>query len=203
MRPLLCAFTASVLLGLACPPLAMGEEPDPHAAHRAAMAQQLKRSEATYSLPAVSMVREDGHVVGIQEAIDDGRPVFVNFIYTTCTTICPLSSQVFSQLQARLGADRDKVHLVSISIDPEQDTPARLREYAERFHAGSNWNHYPGTTQASVTVQRAFDAYRGDKMNHTALTLWRPAHAKTWVRLDGFASADTLLNEYHGAHGAP
>ena len=108
---------------------------------------------------------------------------------------------MFAQFQAKLGGDAAKVQLVSFSIDPEEDTPARLVEYAKKFHAGANWNHYTGTLGASVAVQRAFDAYRGDKMNHGPLTLMRAAHSTTWVRLDGFASADDLMMEYHGLLG--
>ncbi len=159
-------------------------------------AQSIRRSEIEYTLPDVRLVRQDGKAVSLKDAIGDDRPVLVNFIYTTCTTICPLSSQVFAQFQSKLGAAKAKVHLVSFSIDPEQDTPARLVEYAQKFHAGPNWEHFTGTVEASVAVQRSFDAYRGDKMNHGPLTLMRAAHGKQWVRFDGFASADELLAEY-------
>jgi protein SCO1/2 len=89
------------------------------------------------------------------------------------------------------------VHLVSISIDPEQDTPERLSEYARRFHAGPEWRFYTGTTQASVAVQRAFEAYRGDKMDHTPATFLRAAPGRPWVRIDGFASSEELAREFH------
>src|ERR1700675_2092318 len=140
-------------------------------------------------------MRDDGKSVDLRDELDDGRPVVVNFIYTSCTTICPMSSQIFEQFQEDLGDARNSVHLVSISIDPEQDTPARLRAYARQFHAGKGWNHYSGTMAASIAVQRAFNAYRGDKMSHVPLTLARAAPGKPWVRFDGFARADDLLAE--------
>jgi len=179
------------------------EGADPHAAHRAMMQQnsQIHRTEAEYTLPDVQLVRQDGRTVALGAALGDDRPVIVNFIYTTCTTICPLSSQVFAQFQARLGDDKAKVHLVSFSIDPEEDTPARLVAYARKFHAGPGWDHYTGTLAASVAVQKAFDAYRGDKMNHGPLTLLRAAHSTKWVRLDGFASAEDVMMEYHALLG--
>jgi protein SCO1/2 len=174
---------------------------DPHAAHRKALSLSVRRSEVGYTMPEVRVVRQDGKAMPLKDALGDDKAVVVNFIYTTCTTICPLSSQVFAQFESKLGDMKSGVHLVSFSIDPEQDTPARLVEYAKKFHAGSNWDHYTGTLDASVAVQKAFDAYRGDKMNHGPLTLMRAAHGKTWVRLDGFASADDLLGEYHGLMG--
>jgi protein SCO1 len=176
---------------------------DSHAAHHQMMEHasqnEVRRLQAAYVVPDLRMVRDDGKTVNLRAEIDDGRPVFVNFIFTTCTTICPVSSQIYSMLQRKLAADAAKVHLVSVSIDPEQDTPPRLREYAMRFHAGKSWSHYTGSVEASVQVQKAFAAYQGDKMNHTPLTLYRAAPGQPWVRLDGFADADQLLAEYRPA----
>ena len=118
----------------------------------------------------------------------------LNFIFTTCTTICPVMSRVFAQLQDKLGRDRC-AHGLDRPFDPEQDTPPRLRDYAAKFHAGPQWRHYTGTTQASVAVQRAFDAYRGDKMSHTPVTFLRAAPGRRWVRIDGFVSSDELARE--------
>jgi protein SCO1/2 len=154
-----------------------------------------RRSMAEYTIPDVTMVREDGKSVNLAAELNDGRPVVLNFVYTSCTTICPMSSQVFEQFQDDLGGAREAVHLMSISIDPEQDTPARLREYAARFHALKGWDHYSGTLAASLTVQKAFNAYRGDKMSHIPLTLTRAAPGEPWVRFDGFAHAADLVAE--------
>jgi protein SCO1/2 len=151
---------------------------------------------ADYTVPDLWLVRDDGQRVSLPKELDDGRPVVLNFIYTTCPGVCPIMSAVFTQFQDKLGADRSKVHMVSISIDPEQDTPARLRDYARRFSAGPQWQHYTGTVAASVTVQKAFAAYRGDKMNHDPLTLMRPAPGQPWVRIEGYASGVDLLTEY-------
>ncbi len=168
---------------------------DLHAHHHMAMNREMKRSEASYTSPAVILVRDDGKNVSLASELDDGRPVVMNFIYTSCTTICPLSSQVFAQFQKELGAAAEQMHLVSISIDPEQDTPARLKDYAAQFHAGHGWDHYTGTLAASILAQKAFSAYRGDKMSHTPLTLMRSTPGKPWVRLDGFATATDLMAE--------
>jgi protein SCO1/2 len=167
-------------------------------AHHHKVSAGLKVTMADYAVPEVRLVRDDGKTVALSKELDDGRPVVLNFVYTTCPGICPVMSQVFSQFQERLGGERDKVHMVSISIDPEQDTPARLREYAKKFSAGSQWRHYTGTVAASVTAQKAFNAYRGDKMSHDPLTLMRAAPGKPWIRIDGFATADDLLEQYLG-----
>jgi protein SCO1/2 len=169
---------------------------DEHAAHSAAAARQTKTSMSYYTVPAVRLVRDDGKDVSLPEEINDGRPVVLNFIFTTCSSVCPLMSQVFSQFERKLGSQRDAAHLMSISIDPEQDTPARLREYARTFQAGPQWQHYTGTVKASAAAQRAFDVYRGDKMSHTAVTLLRARPGQPWLRIDGFVTAEELLQSY-------
>ena len=167
---------------------------DNHAGH--GLAKEQTRSEHDYPLPALKLTRADGQRISLSEAIDDGRPVVLNFIYTSCNAVCPVTSQVFSELRERLGAERDKVNMVSISIDPEQDTPRLLTEYARRFGSAGVWAHYTSSSAAAVEIQRAFGAWRGDKMNHQPITYLRAAPGKPWVRLDGFFGPAALLAEY-------
>ena len=174
----------------------VADSDDPHAHHHPAPVAAVKITTVNYKLPRVALVRDDGTKVKFPDEIDDGRPVVLNFIYTTCTAICPITSSIFQQFQEKLGAARTGVHLVSISIDPEQDTPARLRDYAQRFAAGLGWNHYTGTAEGSLALQNAFDVYRGDKMRHDPVTLVRAAPGKPWLRIDGFTTADDLLRRY-------
>jgi len=168
-----------------------------HEHHHAAVDTNgtVKRSEADYQVPDLKLVRNDGTVTQFPKEIDDGRPVILDFIYTSCTDICPMTSLVLSQVQKKLAKDIGKVHLVSISIDPEYDTPERLTAYARRYSASPQWQHYTGTIEASVAMQKAFGAYRGDKMNHTPVTYVRLAPGKPWVRLDGFANPDEIIRE--------
>jgi protein SCO1/2 len=188
------ALTAT---SLAAPRVARAEQPaqNRETANPANPAKRPRGSTIDVKLPQIKLVRHDGQTVALTDELDDGRPTVVNFIFTSCTTICPVMSQIFSQLQARLGTDRDSVHMVSISIDPEQDTPARLREYAKRFHAGPQWQFYTGTAEASLAAQRAFNSLRGDKMAHTPVTFLRAGPGSRWVRVDGFVPSDELLAE--------
>jgi protein SCO1/2 len=86
--------------------------------------------------------------------------------------------------------------MVSISIDPEQDTPAVLEAYRAKFDAGPQWKMLTGWLDDSVLVQRAFDVYRGDKMNHQPATFLRTRQGQPWVRLEGSATAADVLREY-------
>ena len=185
------AFAAAVLAG-ACALALVG-----------AAATTLSTSSVDYHTPAVTLVRQDGKQVLLPHELDDGRAVLLNFIFTTCSSTCPLTSRTLEEFQTKLGADAARVHLVSISIDPEQDTPARLAEYARKFHAGPEWQYYTGSVAASIAAQRAFDVYRGEKMSHTPVTLMRAAPGKPWLRIEGFVTPDELLLDYRNLVASP
>jgi protein SCO1/2 len=169
----------------------------------AAAAATVARSTVSYQTPAVTLVREDGKRVSLESELDDGRPVLLNFIFTTCSSICPLTSRTLEEFQRKLGSEAARVHLMSISIDPEQDTPARLTEYARKFHAGPEWQYYTGSLAASIAAQRAFDVYRGEKMSHTPVTLLRAAPGQPWLRIEGFVTPDELLDDYQKLLASP
>ncbi len=155
------------------------------------------RSEANYVVPDVPVVRHDGGKSTFLKEIDDGRPVLVNFVFISCSAICPMLSHIFSKVQTKLTKDGKPFHLITISIDPENDTPASLAEYAKKFSAGSNWSFYTGSREASLNLQKAFKAYRGDKMNHASLILIRAKPGEKWVRLEGFVSPEDVVKEFY------
>jgi protein SCO1 len=173
------------------------------AAAAAAAAATVLRSTVSYETPAVTLVREDGKSVSLPRELDDGRPVLLNFIFTTCSSVCPLASRTLEEFQRKLGRGASRVHLMSISTDPEQDTPARLTEYARKFHAGPEWQYYTGTVAASIAAQKAFDVYRGEKMSHTPVMLLRSAPGRPWLRIEGFVTPDELLDDYKKLLAAP
>jgi protein SCO1/2 len=160
-----------------------------------------QRSEHAYPLFDVGLTDMGGKETSLLKEIDAGRPVMVNFIFTTCTTICPVMSGVFSQVQKELGSESGEVRMVSVSIDPEYDTPDRLRDYAQRFGAGPQWQFLTGEVDDIVAVQKAFDVYRGNKMSHEPATLLRRSEKDPWVRLDGIASAADIVAEYRQLAG--
>lgn len=191
---------AALLLGLA--PFAQrakAEDASHHHHHHHAMPAEpdgYVRTLAAYTVPDVELVDADGAGVPLRTALAEAdKPVILNFIFTTCGAICPVMSATFSQVQAALGPAREAVRMVSISIDPEQDTPAALKAYADRYGAGPQWRMLTGSLDDSVAVQRAFGVYRGDKMNHLPATFLRARPGQPWVRLDGFASAADILTE--------
>lgn len=176
---------------------AVSDTDDPHAHHRHMMDQKgYRRSTHNYDIPPLVLVDKDNNKVSINEALAADEPVMLNFIFTTCTTICPVLSATFAQVQRELGDEADQVKMISISIDPEYDTPERLRDYAVRFKAGPQWQFYTGSSDDIVTIQKAFDAYRGSKANHEPLTFLHVPADPQWVRVNGLASAADVVKEY-------
>jgi cytochrome oxidase Cu insertion factor (SCO1/SenC/PrrC family) len=180
---------AAILLALAC-----GLVVVPGAGSQ----ERLRREGADYAVPDVTLVDQDG--AAFRLAVELGRPgpVVLQFIFTTCATVCPALSGTLAAAQDRLPG----VHLLSISIDPEEDTPARLAEYARRFGAGPRWRLLTGRLEDVVAVERAFDAYRGNKMRHEPLTFARAAPGRPWVRLEGLLTGGELAAEVRRLAGA-
>ncbi len=169
-----------------------------HSAHHEMMSapQRYTRASAAYRTPEVSLVGTDGKRVNLPLLLNGSEPVALNFIFTTCTTICPVMTATFSKMRKELGPDANGLRMVSISIDPEYDTPAALKGYAAKFNAGPNWTFLTGSLEDINTVEKAFDAFTGDKTNHRPLTFFRGRGAAEWVRIDGLANGSDLANEY-------
>lgn len=187
-------------VGLASLSMSVIAEDAQHAHHHPAVPGKqdgYARTLAAYMVPDVKLLDANGTKVSLRsELADQDKRVILNFIFTTCGAICPVMTATFSQVQAALGPEWNAVRMVSISIDPEQDTPAVLKAYAGKFGAGPQWQMLTGSLDDSIAVQRAFNVYRGDKMGHTPVTFLRAKAGQPWVRLEGFASANDILREY-------
>ncbi len=171
-------------------------EHDGHAAHRAAMSKPSYRvSDQDYDIPDIRLKDSSGTDIALDALLEAGEPVALNFIFTTCTTICPVMTVTFAQMQQVLGTDADRVRLVSISIDPEYDRPDVLDAYAKQFRAGNNWTFLTGDTNDIVAVLQSFDSYTGSKMSHRPVTLLKRADSASWIRIDGLPNGESLARE--------
>ena len=94
------------------------------------------------------------------------------------------------QLQGRLADESNVPMYVSISIDPDYDTASVMKSYAKQY--GADWTFLTGSHGDIMDVLQSFDAYRGSKVNHFALTLMRSANDVEWTRVEGLTSAEAL-----------
>jgi protein SCO1/2 len=124
--------------------------------------------------PGFTLTRQDGARVSLADL--RGKVVAVTFIYASCADTCPLLTAKMAGLQSRLGTDfGSRVRFVSITVDPERDTPAVLEQYAEAHGADRDgWAFLTGTPEEIREVARRYGVVyrktaRGD-VDHTFLT---------------------------------
>jgi protein SCO1 len=110
--------------------------------------------------PNVTLTTQDGVRVRFYEDLIKDKIVAINLIYTTCKYACPLETARLAQVQAILGdrMGRD-VFFYSITIDPDHDTPAVLKEYAQKYHAGPGWLFLTGTAADIELISRKLGLY--------------------------------------------
>ncbi len=168
-------------------------------AHREPAAGGARRLEGRYAMPHAPLTDEAGVRVDLAQALDRPGPVLMNFIYTTCPGICPVLSAVFAETAAELGPDLRRTRFWSVSIDPDYDTPERLRAYAAQFDAPPEWRFFTGPPAAVNAVRDAFDALDDIKMAHSPLILLRRS-GDAWLRFEGWTTpAESLAAEVRAA----
>jgi protein SCO1/2 len=170
---------------------------------RTALAEELKykRTIEKYSIPDVTLINQNGARVKLKNLITSDKPVVVDFIYGTCTTICPVLSAGYANLQRKLGEKSTNVQLISISIDPENDTPKVMKEYLKRYRAQPGWDFLTGSRSDIDKVMHSFDAYISNKMYHYPLNLIRDPKDGKWIRIFGLTSTSEFMNEYKKVGG--
>jgi protein SCO1/2 len=124
--------------------------------------------------PDFTLTAQDGRRLALADL--RGKVVAVTFIYTSCRDTCPLLTAKMAQIQRRLGADfGSKVYFVSVTVDPERDTPEALHAYAEGYGADpAGWAFLTGTPLEILEVSRRYGVFsrkmpNGD-VDHTFLT---------------------------------
>lgn len=158
-----------------------------------------KRTIESYTMPDVTLVNQDGKKVRLRTLVETDTPVIVDFIYATCTTICPVLSVGYINIQNKLGPSIQKPRLISLTIDPENDTPRIMKEYLKRYNAKPGWDFLTGKRSDIEQVMKAFNAYIPDKMSHYPINLIRSPKDGKWIRLYGILSSREFMNEYMAA----
>lgn len=146
------------------------------------------------SIPDVELLDQDGRKVRFYSDLVRGKVVAVNFIFTTCTTVCPPLGATFARVQKDLGerAGRD-VQLISISVDPVTDTPERLKAWGEKFKAGPGWTLVTGAKPQVDELLRALAASAARREDHTPSVLVGNDAAGQWTRAYGLAAPSKLV----------
>ena len=143
----------------------------------------------------MTLVNQDGEAVRFYSDVVKGKIVAINTIFTTCTTICPLMGANFARLQGMLPAEaRQRVRLISISVDPITDSPARLKAWADGFGRAEGWTLLSGAVRDVETVLKDLGIFSADKWDHSPVVIVGREGTDRWIRANGLASA----TEVHG-----
>lgn len=175
-------------------------QPEPHAAdatadHMAmARTPEATQASAKLAIPDVELLDQDGHKIHFYSDLVQGRVVVINFIFTTCTTICPPLGATFARVQKEFGtgAGRD-VRFISISVDPATDTPERLKAWGAKFHAGPTWTFVTGQKQLVNELLSALGAATASPQDHSPTVLIGNDARGQWTRAYGLAPPSQLV----------
>lgn len=108
-------------------------------------------------IPNLTVMTQNGEPVHFYDDLVKGKIVIISFIYTSCTDICPLTTARMAQLEEKLGdmVGRE-VFMLSMTVDPERDTPQRLKEYSTAFRAGPGWSFVTGKPEDIRAINYKF-----------------------------------------------
>ena len=149
-------------------------------------------------IPSLEVVDQDGHRIDFRDLVGD-KMVAMSFVFTTCTTVCPPIGANFGRLQKLLGdADQRDVQLISVSVDPINDTPERLQAWGKIFGADEGWSLVTGERGRITELLKALQVFTPDIREHSATVLLGNAATGRWTRADGLAPAQTLVDILNG-----
>ena len=144
-------------------------------------------------LPNIIVLDSRNHEHRLLALLQD-QIVIINFVFTSCVTICPVLSATMQfiekQLQDQLGKN---IILVSISVDPARDTPEKLRMQAEKLGAGQHWYWLTGKPSEVNRLLKAFGIPVGRPEDHPPIILAGNANTDNWLRWVGIPSTEVVI----------
>ncbi|HEV7474932.1 MAG TPA: SCO family protein [Pyrinomonadaceae bacterium] len=150
-------------------------------------------SFASSRIPDTQVFDQNGKRLNFYSDLIKGKTVAINFIFTTCTTICPPLTATFRKVQQDLATTAPEATLISISVDPTTDNPHRLNDFAAKFNAGPGWTFVTGEQAEITALLRALGAAVGDKNDHTPMILIGNDATGYWTRAYGLSSPTSLV----------
>jgi protein SCO1 len=145
------------------------------------------------TLPPIALLGMNGQAGKLDAELASEVPLLLNFVFTTCSSSCSVQTALLAQVQRTLAAKGRPLQLASITIDPDNDTPAQLRKFAGHFGITTGWQFYTGRFDDLLQVQRHFDVYRGSKSAHPPVLFLRKSTSAPWLRVEGFPAAAEVL----------
>lgn len=150
--------------------------------------------QLTSKIPDITVLDQNGNKQRFYTDLIKGKTVAINFVFTTCTSICPLLTEVFRGARAILDEDGNgEVRLISISVDPSGDTPQKLKEFSSRFHADSGWTFVTTDKAGTDKLLKSLGAFSVRRDDHPAMLLIGSDTEDRWTRSYGMIPATVLV----------
>jgi protein SCO1/2 len=142
----------------------------------------------------VELINQDGQKMRFYTDVIKDKVVIINTFFTTCTSVCPPLNRNLEKIQEALGDRLGKdAFIVSISVDPETDTPPRLKEYSQRFHARPGWVFLTGKKENVNWALYKLGQYVEAKDDHTTIVIIGNEPKGLWKKAIGLAKPDELM----------
>jgi protein SCO1/2 len=152
------------------------------------------RSPAEKYFSDVELINQDGQKMRFYSDVLKDKVIVINTFFTTCTGVCPPINRSLERVQEALGDRLGKdAFLISMSVDPETDTPSRLKEYSRRFHARPGWIFLTGKKENVDWALYRLGQYVETKDNHTNIIIIGNEPKGLWKKAFGLAKADELI----------
>ena len=147
--------------------------------------------------PDFTLTDQSGHKVSMAD--QRGKLVLLTFLYTNCPDVCPLITQNLNQALQTLGAKRDDVRVLAVSVDPEGDTPNAVDAYAKAHHLLPQFHYLIGTRDELTEVWKKYDvaavASDPELVDHTAYTMLVDQSGEGRVIYDSGVKAEELVHD--------
>jgi len=142
----------------------------------------------------VVLINQNGEKMRFYSDLLRDKVVIINSFFGTCQGSCLPMNRNLEKVQEALGdkVGRD-VHIISISVDPEVDTPARLKEYANKLHARPGWYFLTGDKQNVDFALKKLGQFVSDKQDHLNIVIIGNERTGLWKKAFGLARSDELV----------
>ena len=145
-------------------------------------------------IPHARVLDQNGKQLDFYNDLIKGKSVAINFVFTTCTAICPSLAATFRRVQQEARTRGLDVQLISISVDPTVDTPERLQEFAKKFKAEPGWTFVTGEKAEIDSLLQALGVAVVNKNDHTPMVLIGSAVTDQWTRAYGLSSPAKIVD---------
>lgn len=153
---------------------------------------QDKIAPVALPVPDIEVVNQDGRHVRFNTQVVEGRIAIVTGFFTSCSAMCPITQEKLAQVAKLLGPRLGKdVMIVSISVDAENDTPARMKDWGEKFHIGPGWTLLSGRRAEVDTLLKSLGLFVELRQRHQS-ALMVGSTATGWVRISSWTPSEKL-----------